>query len=76
MSTRTDTLHKTETAARAALKGALWTLMGLVVMALTGFAMTGSWGVGGALALLNAAIGFVTYVVYERIWARISWGRA
>jgi len=30
---------------------------------------------GGAMAFVNAAMGFALYLVYERIWARISWGR-
>ena len=64
-----------ETRARTLVKSGLWTLLGLVVMALVGLAFTGSLAVGGGMALINAAIGFLTYLVYERIWARIAWGR-
>ncbi len=27
------------------------------------------------MALVNAALGLMTYVIYERFWARIGWGR-
>lgn len=49
--------------------------MGLAVMSLVGFAATGSFTVGGVMAVINTAIGFVTYLIYERVWAAISWGR-
>ena len=49
--------------------------MGLAVMTLVGLIATGSAAVGGALAVVNTAIGLTLYVIYERIWAGISWGR-
>ena len=44
-------------------------------MAAIGYLFTGSLAVGGTMALINAAMGFVTYLIYERIWAGIAWGR-
>ena len=64
-----------ETRLRTLVKSGLWTLLGLVVMALVGFAFTGSLTVGGSMAAINAALGFVMYAFYERLWARIGWGR-
>ncbi len=49
--------------------------MGLATMTLVGLIATGSAAVGGALALVNTAIGLTLYIVYERIWAGVSWGR-
>ncbi len=49
--------------------------MGLATMTLVGLVATGSVAVGGALALINTAIGLTLYVIYERLWAGISWGR-
>lgn len=49
--------------------------MGLVVMTVVGLIATGSAAVGGALAVVNTAIGLTLYVIYERIWAGIAWGR-
>lgn len=65
-----------ETKTRSLLKGILWTLLGLVTMSLVGLAFTGSIAVGGLMALINAALGLISYVIYERVWARISWGRS
>lgn len=64
-----------ETRARTLVKSLVWTVVGLVVMALVGLVFTGSLATGGAMALVNAGIGFLTYLGYERIWAKIAWGR-
>jgi len=60
---------------RTILKAILWNLIGLASMALVGLATTGSVAVGGTIALINTAIGLVAYVLYERAWAQIGWGR-
>ncbi|PJE30804.1 Uncharacterized membrane protein [Pseudooceanicola antarcticus] len=64
-----------ETKTRSLLKGILWTLFGFVIMSLVGLAFTGSVTTGGLMAFINATLGLITYVIYERIWARIRWGR-
>jgi uncharacterized membrane protein len=64
-----------ETRARTLVKSIVWTLVGLVSMILVGLAFTGSVAIGGAMAVVNAVLGFACYLLYERIWARISWGR-
>ncbi len=64
-----------ESGRRTLVKAVLWTVLGCVVMTLVGLAFTGSAAVGGAMAVINACLGFVTYLVYERIWSRIPWGR-
>ena len=70
-----DDGHLMETATRTWVKAGLWALIGLLVMAVVGFVATGSLVTGGAMAVVNTAVGLVNYVIYERIWARISWGR-
>lgn len=60
---------------RTVLKAVLWNLLGLLTMSLVGLAMTGSAALGGALAMVNTAVGLVSYVIYERVWARVAWGR-
>lgn len=60
---------------RTVVKAIIWNINGLFVMSLVGFVMTGSAGVGGLMAVVNTAIGLSLYVLYERIWSRISWGR-
>ena len=64
-----------ETRARTLAKAVGWQGLGLTVMAAVGWALTGSAALGGTLAAVNAALGFVSYIAYERLWARIGWGR-
>lgn len=65
-----------ETRSRTLVKSILWTLFGLFSMSLVGLAFTGSATLGGGMALVNAVFGFLCYLGYERLWARIGWGRA
>ena len=60
---------------RTLLKSTLWTLLGLVTMSLVGLVFTGSLVLGGGMAAINAVLGFLCYLVYERVWAGIRWGR-
>jgi len=64
-----------ETRRRSFVKAMIWSSMGLAMMALIGWIATGSVAVGGAMALVNTGIGLVMYVLYERVWATIRWGR-
>ena len=64
-----------ETRARTLVKALLWNAIGLLMMSIVGLALTGSAAIGGIMAAVNTAIGLVSYVVYERVWSRISWGR-
>lgn len=64
-----------ETRARSIVKAIIWNMIGLLMMCLVGYVATGSLTVGGAMALVNAAIGLTCYVIYERVWAQVSWGR-
>jgi len=65
-----------ETRRRSVVKAVLWQLLGLVVLSAVGLLLTGSVALGGAIALVNTATGFVLYFGYERLWSRIRWGRA
>ena len=64
-----------DTKLRTTVKATLWALIGLIVMTLVGYIATGSVTTGGAMALVNALIGLVSYALYERVWAHIRWGR-
>jgi uncharacterized membrane protein len=64
-----------ETQRRTLVKAVLWNVLGLFTMSLVGLVTTGSAVVGGTIALLNTAVGLCCYFLYERIWARITWGR-
>ena len=64
-----------ETRKSTHVKAIIWNLIGLATMILVGLIATGSIKVGGAMALVNAALGLSMYVIYERVWARVGWGR-
>ncbi|NBD30599.1 MAG: DUF2061 domain-containing protein [Alphaproteobacteria bacterium] len=64
-----------ETPRRSLLKAVIWNVIGLLCMSLVGLVMTGSVALGGAMAVVNTALGFCLYLLYERVWARIRWGR-
>ncbi|HCP81149.1 MAG TPA: hypothetical protein DIT67_06015 [Octadecabacter sp.] len=64
-----------DTPKRTITKAIIWNLIGLATMALVGLIATGSLAVGGAMALVNAALGLSMYVIYERVWNRVAWGR-
>ena len=61
--------------ARTWVKAVLWSAIGLVSMSVIGSLFTGSLSVGGMMAVSNTLIGLASYVIYERVWSRISWGR-
>ena len=60
--------------ARAWVKAVLWAAIGLVSMSVIGSLFTGSLSVGGMMTLSNTLIGLASYVIYERVWSRISGG--
>ncbi|KUP92039.1 DUF2061 domain-containing protein [Tritonibacter horizontis] len=64
-----------ETRGRSLVKAVLWNVIGLVSMTAVGFLATGSLRAGGLTAAINTVLGFVTYLIYERVWSRITWGR-
>lgn len=64
-----------DSTARTIVKAVIWNGIGLMTMAVVGFLATGSLIAGGGMALVNTAVGLTLYVFYERIWARIGWGR-
>lgn len=64
-----------DTKTRTVAKAATWQLLGLAVM--TGLAWMQTGNVAGAfsLAVSAAASGTVFYVLHERLWSAIGWGR-
>lgn len=65
-----------ETRKRSLVKALVWNTIGLLTMTLVGLAATGSVSLGGTMALINTGLGFACYLIYERVWTRITWGRA
>ena len=64
-----------ESTKRSLVKAVVWNVIGLLTMTLVGLLATGSAAVGGVMAVVNTVVGFVLYLVSERLWANIRWGR-
>lgn len=64
-----------ETRKRSLVKAIIWNAIGLISMSLVGLMATGSMAVSGMMAVINVVIGFTCYLVYERVWAQVRWGR-
>ena len=64
-----------ESPARSIVKAITWQLLGLVTMTELAWLATGSLAAAGGLAISGALSGFVCFILHERLWARISWGR-
>jgi len=64
-----------ETQARTIAKALCWQALGVVVMTLIGYLFTGSVSEGGAIAAVSTLVGLLTYIIHERLWAHIAWGR-
>lgn len=64
-----------ETRRRSLVKALVWQVIGLLSMLLIGWLATGSLGLAGGLAVANMAVGFVAYLLHERLWARVRWGK-
>ncbi|WP_291729542.1 DUF2061 domain-containing protein [Leisingera sp. F5] len=65
-----------ETRRRSIVKAVIWNILGLASMTLVGLIATGSVKAGGMMALVNTGIGFTVYLVYERVWSKVQWGRS
>jgi len=65
-----------ESRKRTLAKAICWQISGLIMMILIGYVFTGSASQSGAIAIVGTVVGFLSYILHERIWARIGWGRA
>lgn len=64
-----------ESPTRTIAKAVSWQTLGLLSMTLIGYLFTGSVMAAGSLAVVTTVIGAICYVLHERVWNRISWGR-
>lgn len=64
-----------ETRRRSLVKAVIWNVIGLFSMACVGILTTGSVTAGGVMAVINTVMGFTLYLIYERVWSGIRWGR-
>lgn len=58
------------------MKAITFAIMHFAIAFLVAYLLTGSWVVGGAIALVEPAVNTVGYVFHEKIWAKIYARRA
>lgn len=64
-----------DTRERTIVKALIWNGIGFAMMMLVGFLATGSFALGGTMAVVNTALGLSMYFIYERVWNAVRWGR-
>ena len=64
-----------ESTQRTISKAISWQLLGLLVMSLISFYFTGSVSSAISLSLASMLSGLVCYIIHEKIWQRIQWGK-
>ena len=65
-----------DSTSRTLIKAATWQAMGLVTGTAIAWLYTGSIAASGGIAATGAISGAIFYILHERLWARITWGRA
>lgn len=64
-----------ETRLRTLLKACSWQLLGLLTTGLLAYALTGSFAEAGGFAMVTAGTGLLCYILHERLWLAVRWGR-
>lgn len=76
VSVRVIDQREMDTTARTIAKAVSWQLLGIVTMAALSYPHTGSLIAALSLAASASASGFVFFLVHERLWNAVRWGRA
>jgi uncharacterized membrane protein len=71
----TSTLSPMENQKRTWAKALTWQASGFVIMIAVNYLFLGSLQQSMGLSALLTGMGLITYVIHERLWARVRWGR-
>ncbi len=58
------------------MKTLTFAIMHFSIAFLVAYALTGSWAVGGAIAIVEPLVNTVGYTFHEKIWIKIKQNRA
>lgn len=64
-----------DTHLRSWTKSITWRIIGIVILGVLAWLVTGNWGQTTVITLTFHVIRFVLYYFHERAWERIGWGR-
>lgn len=65
-----------DTHARSIVKSLVWRVIGIFMLAAISWLITRDWRSMTLITLIFHSIRVVLYYIHERIWERVSWGRA
>ncbi len=60
---------------RSWTKSFTWRIIGIIILLLLSYAVTGSIAKASLITLLFHLIRVILYYVHERVWEKISWGK-
>ncbi|HEY68170.1 MAG: hypothetical protein DRI79_01005 [Chloroflexi bacterium] len=64
-----------DTRKRSWAKSIVWRLIGIVLLGLISYLVTGDWKEMSVITILFHSIRVILYYYHERAWEHISWGR-
>ena len=67
---------KTDLWVRSWTKSFTWRIVGIVILVVLSYFITGSWVEASLITFVFHAIRLILYVLHERAWELTAWGRA
>jgi len=64
-----------DTKKRSAVKSITWRVIGIVLLGIISYLITGDWKEMTIITVVFHSIRLVLYYYHERAWERISWGK-
>ena len=65
-----------EAFARSTIKSITWRVIGTLSLVLVAYSFTGKINLSLALGAIDIVSNIILYIIHERIWERIEWGRS
>jgi len=64
-----------DTKKRSWVKSIAWRVIGIVLLGLISYLITGNWKEMTIITILFHSIRVIMYYYHERLWERVSWGK-
>lgn len=70
-----DDFRAGESVSRSVVKAISWRILGTIDTMLIAYFISGEWKLALSIGLIEWLSKMILYIVHERIWNRISWGK-
>lgn len=70
-----DEICAGESVSRSVVKAISWRILGTIDTMLIAYFISGQWKLALSIGLIEWFSKMILYIVHERIWNRISWGK-